>query len=147
MRPDSLTVARAHTGDTVTCLRLLRGYFGAEPSTEQEHCLLQLLQDPRCSVHLGRLSDEPVALAVVNRRLSLGFEGVVWAVEVLVVDENYRRIGIATEMLHHLAGEAAKGVCRAITLDVTPDNLPARALLRSLGYTHAGRLSHWRRVP
>jgi ribosomal protein S18 acetylase RimI-like enzyme len=146
MRPGSLTVERAHTGDIATCTRLLRQFTCAAVSHDQAQCLQELLQDPRCSVYLGRLSGEAVALLVVNRRLSLSFEGIVYAVEILVVDENYRRIGCASAMLEHLMDEASKGVCRAILLDVTPDNLPGRAMLRSLGFTHAGRLSHWRRV-
>jgi ribosomal protein S18 acetylase RimI-like enzyme len=146
VRSDSLTLERANTADLSACTRLLSHHYGTEVSADQEHCLLQLLDDPRCAVYMGRLDAEVVALAVVNRRLSLSFEGVIWAIEVLHVEDNYRRIGVGTLVLQHLLQEAHRGVCRAVVLEVPPDNLAARSLLRSLGFTHTGRLVHWRKT-
>ena len=56
----------------------------------------------------------------------------------LVVAPAYRRSGVATELMSHLAGEAIERSCAAWTLEVRESSVGARELYRRFGFVPAG---------
>ncbi|GAA4397077.1 GNAT family N-acetyltransferase [Tsukamurella soli] len=91
--------------------------------------------------------DGDVAAAV---RLSLTRDGddpasgTLWAgIGSLVVDERFRRHGLATDLLRALAAEGIAHGAERCFLEVLESNSPARAMYSRLGFTQHHRYGYW----
>lgn len=147
MLGNALTIHVAQPRDITDCLRLLRQVYGVDLSGSFEQVVLQYVRDSRAALLLGRLNARSVALATVVRRLSLDHEGLVWQVDCLVVDQEYRRLGIGTAMLRRIVEDASRGACRGVVVDCRVNSAGARAFLQGLGFTPSNRTSYSRAVP
>jgi GNAT superfamily N-acetyltransferase len=140
VRPDSpIIVETANPRDITVCLRLLRQAQGPDLSGDYEQILLQLIRDQRSNLYVGWLDTEAVGVAVVHRRISLEYRGVVWEVEGLVVDENFRQLGFGRAMIEQILADARRGVCRALLVPCDETNRLGRLFLNRLQFVNTGR--------
>jgi ribosomal protein S18 acetylase RimI-like enzyme len=62
------------------------------------------------------------------------------AVHLLAVDPAYKKQGIGGFLTDHAIAYAGENGYRAVRLDIVPDNLPAKRLYTSRGFTSAGQM-------
>ena len=68
-------------------------------------------------------------------------------IHTLAVDEAHRGCGIASEMVRYSLEKSKQEGCRAVRVDVVPDNYPAQKLYTRLGFTFAGEKDLERGIP
>ncbi len=139
MAEPGILIETANPKDVTGCTRLLRQVYGPDLAGGSEGFLLQFVRDQRSNLYLGRLEEAIVAVAAVSRRMSLDYQGMVWEVEVLVVDENYRQLGIGRALLEHIRAEAGRGVCKALLIDCPAENRLGRLFLNRLRFINTGK--------
>ena len=65
----------------------------------------------------------------------------------VAVHPNYRRRGIAGELVTHLIAQLAENNVHSLALEVRASNLPAISLYEKLGFTQVGRRPNYYRNP
>ena len=65
----------------------------------------------------------------------------------VAVHPNYRRRGIARELVTHLIAQLAENNVHSLALEVRASNLPAISLYEKLGFTQVGRRPNYYRNP
>ncbi|MDF1540748.1 MAG: GNAT family N-acetyltransferase [Candidatus Thorarchaeota archaeon] len=76
--------------------------------------------------------------------VSIGIEeeGRLW-IELIAVDETYRRRGVATTLINCLIKWGQTNKQRALFVDVDDDNYPAVNLYKSTGFRQAGKIDEY----
>lgn len=97
--------------------------------------LAELLAMPGASGHLVESLEERRPLGLMLD-LIVGSEGEILT---LGVGPTARRQGVARTLLEDLFARAARQGAHSISLEVAADNLPARQLYQSSGFTQTGR--------
>jgi len=77
----------------------------------------RLLKNPNAKIILAEANEQIVALIVVTYRESLFYQGWVMTIEDLIVDENYRRKGIGTQLVQLAENIARQQGCLNIELN------------------------------
>ena len=77
---------------------------------------------------LGRWSDNPVASAFIAKSGNVAF------LHALVVDQNFRRQGVARALMHHAGQWAEKHSCAKLMVVTTEANVAATSLYTSLEF-------------
>lgn len=87
----------------------------------------------------GLGENEPLEGLVLGRRLDFDLT----EIDLVAVDPERRRLGIGSEILaQFLSREVAEGVVE-VRLEMSSDNLPARALYESKGFVVVGRRARY----
>ncbi len=95
-----------------------------------------LARHPTTFVLVAYQGDKPIGVAVCFRGFSTFFARPVLNIHDLAVLPEYRGRGIGRALMEAVAKSAAEMDCCTVTLEVFEDNLPARRLYESLGYSH-----------
>ena len=94
----------------------------------------ELLKDSsRGAVWLLEVDGAPAGHVVLSVRFAMEFGGLLGYIDDLFVKQDYRRRGVARAGLDVLLEECRRRGCRAIHVEVAPDNVAANALYRSYG--------------
>ncbi len=96
--------------------------------------LRELLRDSsRGAVWLLEVDGAPAGHVVLSVRFAMEFGGLLGYIDDLFVKQDHRRRGVARAGLAVLLDECRRRGCRAIHVEVAPDNVAANALYRSCG--------------
>ena len=93
----------------------------------QRQAIMDRASQPKTSI-LGRWSDNPVASAFVVKSGNVGF------LHALVVDQNFRRQGVARALMQHAGQWANKHNCKRLMVVTTEANTAATSLYTSLEF-------------
>ena len=93
----------------------------------QRQAIMHRANQPKTSI-LGRWSDNPVASAFVVKSGNVGF------LHALVVDQNFRRQGVARALMQHAGQWANKHNCKRLMVVTTEANTAATSLYTSLEF-------------
>ena len=93
----------------------------------QRQAIMYRSSQPKTSI-LGRWSDNPVASAFVVKSGNVGF------LHALVVDQNFRRQGVARALMQHAGQWANKHNCKRLMVVTTEANTAATSLYTSLEF-------------
>jgi ribosomal-protein-alanine N-acetyltransferase len=105
-----------------------------------ETALAEILAMPGSFGVLAHIGDQPVGLVIA---LAVGTEAEILTLGVL---PEFRRRGLAGQVLTSVADCLRAAGCRRLLLEVAEDNAAARALYGKLGFTQIGRRpSYYRR--
>ena len=132
------TVRLATQADVADLVALMREFYEESPFPLDEHwaarSFASLLAEPsRGAVWLMEEDGVPVGHAVLSVRHAMEFGGLSAYIDDLFVRPAYRRRGAARAGLDALVAECRRRDCRAIEVEVGPDNRAAIALYRSYG--------------
>jgi ribosomal protein S18 acetylase RimI-like enzyme len=97
-----------------------------------------LLQESRVSILVARVGSSLVGAVVTEAR----FEQSESYIMSLAVDDRFRRMGLATRLVHQALAQADPGL-RTVTLEVREDNLAARTLYEKLGFSIGKRIKRY----
>jgi ribosomal protein S18 acetylase RimI-like enzyme len=134
-----MIVVRAATGADVPTLLDLMAEFYAESSYPLDRAwaaqaLGDLLSDSsRGMVWLLEVDGAPAGHAVLAVRFAMEFGGLLAYIDDLFVKPGFRRRGLARAGLVALLEHCRRRGCRAVHVEVSPDNAAANALYRSFG--------------
>lgn len=93
---------------------------------------------PAARVWLARAGARPLGVCVVLEGFSTFAAKPRWNVHDLAVVPEARGLGIGRRLLEAVIAAATEAGCAAVSLEVRPDNAPARHLYASLGFGDGG---------
>ncbi|SIS66180.1 Ribosomal protein S18 acetylase RimI [Roseivivax lentus] len=131
---DTITLRRLSPDDLETLLAVRHGLFDNAVLPEQAKAFLA---DPLHEIMLAFDGAEAVGMATGKIMLHPDKQPAFFIAEVGVRDE-YQRQGIAKRLFDALMQHARDRGCKGIWLATEADNLPARALYRSLDARETG---------
>ncbi|MCR5277914.1 MAG: GNAT family N-acetyltransferase [Lachnospiraceae bacterium] len=89
-----------------------------------------------------------VAAFVLNRDPEGDYQKGKWSVDLqdgefmvihaLAVDPKFHKTGLGKKIIEFCIDTARRSGCKAIRLDIVPDNIPAKHLYESVGFTYVG---------
>ena len=132
-----VTVRLATQADVANLVALMREFYAESPFPLEEEwaarSFASLLAEPsRGAVWLMEQDGVRVGHVVLSVRHAMEFGGLSAYIDDLFVRPAYRRRGAARAGLDALVAECRRRDCRAIEVEVAPDNRAAIALYRSV---------------
>ena len=133
-----MTVRFATQADVLTLVTLMREFYAESSFPLDEgwatRAFADLLADPpRGAVWIMEQDGVPAGHVVLSVRHAMEFGGLCAYIDDLFVRPACRRRGVARAGLDALVAECRRRGCRAIEVEVAPDNDAAVALYRSYG--------------
>lgn len=133
-----IVVRQAAAADLSTLVDLMAEFY-AESSFPLDrawaaHAFGELLQNPSLGmVWLLEVDGAPAGHLVLAVRFAMEFGGVLAHIDDLFVKPELRRQGLARAGLRVLLEDCRRRGCRAVQVEVAPDNIAANALYRDFG--------------
>jgi ribosomal protein S18 acetylase RimI-like enzyme len=133
-----IAVRQATAADVPTLVDLMTEFY-AESSYPLDrawasHAFDGLLQDPsRGMVWVLMVDGAPAGHVVLSVRFAMEFGGLLAYIDDLFVKQVFRRQGVARAGLEALLDDCRRRGCRAVHVEVAPDNVAANALYRRCG--------------
>ena len=129
---------RAGPGDVAALVGLMREFYAEAGHPLDEGSAGQAFRDliadpPRGAVWLIEEDDRAIGHVVLSVRFAMEFGGLIGYIDDLFVRPAHRRKGAAAAALEALLEECRTRGCRAIEVEVAPDNVPAQAVYRRYG--------------
>ncbi len=140
MSPSNIVLRSAGRDDTDIVVRLVAAYHEFEGAPPFEHAEIERAVAPLLrSERFGRiwlivLDGAPIGYIAVCFGYSIEFSGRDAFVDEFFIVPSHRGRGIGRSVLSRIRATAADEGVRALHLEVSRDNTPARALYRSLGF-------------
>jgi ribosomal protein S18 acetylase RimI-like enzyme len=133
-----IAVRQAGARDVPTLTDLMAEFYGESSYPLDRawaaHAFEDLLKDPsRGMVWLLEMDGAPVGHVVLSLRFAMEFGGSLAYIDDLFVKPEFRRQGLARLGLDVLLEECRRRDCRAVHVEVAPDNVAANGLYRSVG--------------
>ena len=133
-----IAVRQATAADVPALIDLMAEFYGESSFPLDRAWAAQafgdLLNDPsRGAVWLLEVDGAPAGHVVLSVRFAMEFGGLLGYIDDLFVKQDYRRQGVARAGLEALLEDCRRRGCRAIHVEVAPDNVAANALYRSYG--------------
>ena len=134
-----MTVVRQATAaDVPTLLDLMAEFYGESAYPLDRAWAAEafgaLLKDSsRGMVWLLDVDGAPAGHVVLSVRFAMEFGGLLGYIDDLFVKQSYRRLGVARAGLVTLLEDCRQRRCRAVHVEVAPDNVAANGLYRSFG--------------
>ena len=131
-------VRQAAAADVPMLLDLMAEFYGESSYPLDRAWAAQafgdLLEDSsRGMVWLLEVDGAPAGHAVLAVRFAMEFGGLLGYIDDLFVKQAFRRQGVARAGLVALLEDCRRRGCRAVHVEVAPDNVAANALYRSFG--------------
>jgi len=134
----------ANEKDFENCLTLLQQLWPAlkitgidvkiQTLTKIKEVFYRLLKNPNAKMILAEADDLIVALIDVTYRESLFYQGWVMIIEDLIVDENYRRKGVGTQLVRLAENMARQQGCLNIELNSDLYRKETHRFWEAIGY-------------
>jgi ribosomal protein S18 acetylase RimI-like enzyme len=133
-----IAVRPATVADVPVLIELMADFYGESSFPLDRSWAAQafsdLLHDPsRGAVWLLEVDGDPAGHVVLSVRFAMEFGGLLAYIDDLFVKPAYRRQGVARAGLETLLEDCRRRRCRAVHVEVAPDNAAANALYRRIG--------------
>jgi ribosomal protein S18 acetylase RimI-like enzyme len=136
--------------DVATLVNLMREFYAESGYALDEpwaaRAFVTLLADPsQGAVWIVERDDAPIGHVVLSIRFAMEFGGLLGYIDDLYVRPGDRGVGAAGAALRAVVEDCRRRGCRAIEVEVSPDNAPAQSVYRRLGMVPgADRRQHLR---
>ena len=133
-----IAVRQATAADVPTLIGLMAEFYGESSYPLDREwaatAFRDLLNDPsRGAVWLLEVDGVPAGHVVLSVRFAMEFGGLLAYIDDLFVKPEFRRLGVARAGLEALLEDCRRRECRALHVEVAPDNFAANALYGSYG--------------
>jgi ribosomal protein S18 acetylase RimI-like enzyme len=137
MKDEGATIRQAGAGDYNKCLPLLTLLYHGDVGPGFRPCFEDYVKSENGVVLISEKSNLVMGVLVGSHCLDIDWEGKTARIDALIVNEKYRRTGIASKLVNRFAELSRQMNCKAIKSRVNAKNRGAQAFHERLGFKRA----------